>query len=161
LAVIAIGIVAVATGTDAEPGSRRHELWSVVFAGAAAISFGLSLYAIGRVSAELPLIWAVLPPRIVGVAAVAIPLALASRLRLNRAAAPYVVAGGLAEVGGFFAYALGARSSIAVTAVLGSQFAVLAALVAYLFFGEKLGWPRIAGVVVTAIGVGALSALQA
>jgi drug/metabolite transporter (DMT)-like permease len=64
-------------------------------------------------------------------------------------------------VGGFFTYAFGARHGIAITAVLGSQFAVLAAIVAYFLFGEKLGRFRIAGVVVTAIGVAVLSVLQA
>ena len=161
LIVVALGIVAVAGGGEAELGGRRNELWSILLAGAAALSFGTSLYVTGRVSNRVPLAWAVLPPRVIGVAVVAIPLLASSRLRLTRAAAPYVVAGGLAEAGGFFAYAFGARHGIAVTAVLGSQFAVLSALAAYLLFGEKLGRLRIAGVLVTAIGVAALSALQA
>ncbi len=161
LTVIAIGIVAVASGTDGKEARALHELRSILLAGAAALSFGMTLYATGRVSARVPLVWAVLPPRAVGVAAVAIPLFVSGRIRLTRRAVPYVVAGGLAEVGGFFAYAFGARHGIAVTAVLGSQFAVLAAIVAYFLFGEKLGRLRIAGVALTAIGVAALSALQA
>ncbi len=161
LAVIAIGIVAVASGSEADSPPRRRELQSVLLAGVAALLFGFGLYALGRISKELPLTWAVLPPRVIGVALVTIPLALTSRLRLTREAAPYVIVGGLAEVGGFFAFAFGARHSISVTAVLGSQFAVLAAIAAYILYGEKLGRLRIAGVVVTAIGVAALSALQA
>jgi drug/metabolite transporter (DMT)-like permease len=161
LAVVVIGIVAVAAGSAGEEAPGHHNVRAVLMAGAAALSFGLGLYSTGRVSADVPLVWAVLPARVVGVIAVAIPLLLAGRLRLTRRALPLVVISGLCEVGGYFAYAFGARHGIAVTAVLGSQFAVLAAIVAYFLFGEKLGRLRIAGVIVTALGVAALSALQA
>jgi uncharacterized membrane protein len=161
LAVIVIGIAAVATGSSGEEAPGHHDVRAVLLAGGAALSFGLCLYATGRVSTEVPLVWAVLPPRVVGVVAVAIPLALSSRLRLTRRAAALVVVSGLAEVGGYFAFAFGARHGIAVTAVIGSQFAVLSAIAAYLLFGEKLGRLRIAGIVLTAVGVAALSALQA
>jgi drug/metabolite transporter (DMT)-like permease len=161
LAAIAIGIVAVAAGSAGEEAPGHHDIRAALFAGAAALSFGLGLYSTGRVSSDLPLVWVVLPPRIIGVVAVAIPLALSRRLRLTRRAAVLVVTSGLCEVGGYFAFAFGARHSISVTAVLGSQFAVLAAIVAYFLFGEKLGRLRIAGLVVTALGVAALSALQA
>jgi len=109
----------------------------------------------------VPLVWAVLPPRVVGVVAAAIPLVLSKRIRLTHRAATLVVASGLAEVGGYFAFAFGSRHGIAVTAVLGSQFAVLSAPAAFLLFGEKLGRLRTLGVVVTAVGVAVLSALQA
>jgi drug/metabolite transporter (DMT)-like permease len=161
LVAIVIGIVAVAAGAAGEEAPGTNDTDAVLFATGAALSFGLGLYATGHVSTDVPLAWAVLPPRVVGVVAVAIPLVIASRLRLTRRAAPFVVASGLAEVGGYFAFTLGARHGIAVTAVLGSQFAVTSALAAFLLFGEKLGRIRIAGVVLTAIGVAALSALQA
>lgn len=161
LVAVVVGIIAVAAGSAGEEAPGLNDKEAVLFATGAALSFGLGLYATGRVSKEVPLAWAVLPPRVVGVAAVAIPLILVSRLRLTRRAAPFVVASGLAEVGGYFSFALGTRHGIAVTAVLGSQFAVTSALVAFLLFGEKLGRIRIAGVIVTAIGVALLSALQA
>ncbi len=161
LAAIALGIVAVAAGSAGEEAPGHHDVRAALFAGAAALAFGLGLYSTGRVSSDVPLVWAVLPPRLIGVVGVAIPLALSGRLRLTRRAAVLVTVSGLCEVGGYFAYAFGARHSIAVTAVLGSQFAVLAAIVAYFLFGEKLGRFRIAGVVVTALGVAVLSALQA
>ena len=161
LVAIVVGIVAVAAGSAGEEEPGGHEVRTVLLAGAAAFSFGLGLYATGRVSNDVPLVWAVLPARVVGVVAVTIPLLLASRLRLTRRAAPLVAACGLCEVGGYFAFTLGARHGIAVTAVIGSQFAVLSALAAFVLFGEKLGRIRIAGVIVTAIGVAVLSALQA
>jgi len=161
LALVAIGIVAVAAGSAGEEAPGHHDVRAALCAGVAALSFGLGLYSTGRVSKEISLVWAVLPPRIIGTLFVAIPLIISARLRLTRRAAVLVAGSGLGEVGGYFAYAFGARHGIAVTAVLGSQFAVLAAIAAYFLFGEKLGRLRIAGVIVTALGVAALSALQA
>ncbi|MGD0166005.1 MAG: DMT family transporter [Gaiellaceae bacterium] len=161
LIVIVAGIVAVAAGSAGEEAPGHHDVRAALCASFAALSFGVGMYATGHVSSDVPLVWAVLPPRVVGVAAVAIPLLLSRRIRLTRRAATLVAVSGLAEVGGYFAFAFGARHGIAVTAVLGSQFAVLSAIVAYFLFGEKLGRLRVAGVVVTALGVAVLSALQA
>ena len=112
-------------------------------------------------SQELSIAWAILPARVVGVLAITVPLAVLGRLRLTRAALPFVVATGLAEVAGFAAYAVGARHSIAIAAVLASQFAALAAIGAYVFFGERLTRVQIAGIAVVAVGVALLSALRA
>ena len=102
-----------------------------------------------------------LPPRLLGVALVTIPLVLLGRLRLTRAALPFVVGSGLAEVAGFVSYSVGARHGIAISAVLASQFAAVAALVAGILFGERLGRTGVAGVIVIAAGVAAVSALRA
>jgi drug/metabolite transporter (DMT)-like permease len=90
-----------------------------------------------------------------------LPLAVASRLTLTRAAVPFVVAAGLAEVVGFALFALGARHGIAVSAVLASQFGAVAALAAYVVFRERLTRLQIAGVAAIAGGVALLTALQA
>src|SRR3989442_1073011 len=67
---------------------------AVLFATGGALPFGASLYATGHVSGDLPIPWVVLPARLVGVAAVAVPLALTSRLRLTRASLPFVLLSG-------------------------------------------------------------------
>jgi drug/metabolite transporter (DMT)-like permease len=67
----------------------------------------------------------------------------------------------LAEVAGFVCFAVGARHGIAVSAVLASQFAALAAIAAAFLFGERLGRAGVVGVVVIAAGVAAVSALRA
>jgi drug/metabolite transporter (DMT)-like permease len=54
-----------------------------------------------------------------------------------------------------------ARLRIAVAAVLSSQFAALAALAAYAFFGERLSRVQLIGVCVVIAGVALLSALRA
>ena len=95
LVVIAVGIVLAAASRDSSgSGSRTSDLRAALFGAAAAVSFGASLYATGRVSAELPVAWAILPPRVVGVLAIALPLALAGRLTLTRRAVPFVLGRG-------------------------------------------------------------------
>jgi drug/metabolite transporter (DMT)-like permease len=80
---------------------------------------------------------------------------------MTRRAAPLVVAAGLCEVLGFVSFTLGARHGIAVAAVLASQFAAIAAVAAYVLFGERLARVQIAGVAAIVAGVAVLSALQA
>lgn len=159
LAVIVVGVVLA--GIVSEPDERHDHRRGVLLSLLAACSFGVGLYATGRVGQDLPVMWAVLPARLLGVAVVAVPLALTSRLRLTRRAVPLVVGSGLAEVAGFASYAAGARHGIAVTAVLASQFAAVAAVGGYALFHERLGRAQLVGVTVLLAGVAALSALRA
>lgn len=161
LVAIAIGIALAARPPAEREEAGRDDPRAAALALAAALAFGASLYATGRASLDLPIAWAVLPPRLLGVVLVAVPLAAARRLRLTRAAAPFVVVSGLAEVAGFVSYALGARHGIAIAAVLASQFAALAAIGAALLFKERLSRAGVAGVIVIAAGVAAVSALRA
>jgi drug/metabolite transporter (DMT)-like permease len=161
LVLIAVGVILAARPAVEPDAAGRDDPRAVVFGMAAALAFGASLYATGRASLELPIAWAVLPPRLLGVAFVTIPLALLGGLRLTRAAAPIVVASGLAEVAGFVSYSIGARHGIAVTAVIASQFAAIAAVAAGFLFRERLGRTGVAGVIVIAVGVAAVSALRA
>ncbi len=160
LGVIAAGIV-LASAAPEGAGAGRHSLRPTLLAVSAAILFGASLYATGRVGSELPVFWAVLPARVVGVLVVALPLAAVRRLRLTRPALPLVVAAGLGEVAGFACFTLGARHGLAVSAVLASQFAAIAAVLAFLLFRERLLRVQTAGVATIVGGVAALSLLQA
>jgi drug/metabolite transporter (DMT)-like permease len=154
VAVVAIGVIFVALGpdptVDAESSSTRG---AVVFGGLAGLAFGASLYSTGRIGSELAIGWAILPPRIVGMLFIVLPLLATQRLRITRAAWPLVAVSGVAEVGGFLAVAWGARASIAVTSALAAQFATVAAIVAWLVLGERLGRLQWAGVGGVAAGV--------
>ncbi len=154
--VVLAGVVRAEQEVEHSRG-RRGALLALLSAGC----FGVGLYATARVGADLPVVWAVLPARVAGVLFVAVPLALASRLRLTRLALPLVVASGLLEVVGFASYTLGARHSIAISAVLASQFAAVAAVGGYLLFSERLTRMQLAGVVLILAGVAALTALTA
>ena len=104
--------------------------------------------------------WAILPPRVVGVALIAIPMALSRRWRMTRAALPYAIVCGVCEVLGFASYAFGARHGLAVSAVLASQFAAISAVVGYVALRERLAPIQVAGVATIVVGVSVLGALH-
>jgi drug/metabolite transporter (DMT)-like permease len=162
LVVIAVGIfvagIAPEQGADAEASDPTR---SWLYAIGAAVAIGWSLYAIAQVSISLPVVWALLPSRVIGTVAVAVPLAARSGLRMTREALPLVLVAGVFEVLGFALFAFGARHGIAVSAVLSSQFAAIAAVAAYLLFGERLGRRQLTGVATIVVGVGILSGVQA
>jgi drug/metabolite transporter (DMT)-like permease len=68
---------------------------------------------------------------------------------------------GLAEVAGIATYAIGSRDSAPIASVIASQFAGIAAVAAFILFGERLGRVQVIGVVVIAVGVAALAAVRA
>jgi drug/metabolite transporter (DMT)-like permease len=164
LGVIALGVaLAAAGGHEEEEGveiPRARAIRAAALSIGAALSFGLGLYASGRISGLLPVAWAILPARVAGVLLVAIPLAVTGRVRISRAAAPYVVATGLAEIVGYVAYVVGARDGIAVASVITSMFAPFATLAAFVLFRERLGRREIVGIGLVASGVIALGVLQ-
>jgi drug/metabolite transporter (DMT)-like permease len=158
--VLALGIVATGgalTAASAEPAGHEASqtdlaVLSVALALLAAISFGSSLYATGRVSQSLPLGWVLLPARLFGVLLVTVPLAATGRLKLERSVAPAVVVTGLAEVVGFLCIGIGTRTDIAITSVLASQFAAFAAIGAVVLFGERLSAIQKGGIATIAVG---------
>jgi drug/metabolite transporter (DMT)-like permease len=162
LAFIAAGVVlAGRAGDDGDETEREGGPHAMLYALGAAFAIGWSLYATARASIDLPVVWALLPSRVIGVAVVTLPLALRSGLRMTREALPLVLVAGVCEVLGFALFALGARHGIAVSAVLASQFAAVAAVAAYFLFGERLARVQLVGVTLIVAGVGVLSALEA
>jgi drug/metabolite transporter (DMT)-like permease len=161
LGVIVVGVLLAALsprGSRAGSGSGSR---AALLAFGAAILFGIGLYAAGRVSTDLPVAWILLPTRVMAVLFVAVPLAAALRLRLTRATVPLVVVAGLCEVAGLAAFTLGARHGIAVTVVVASQYAAIAAVAAYVVFRERLTPLQVTGVAAIVVGVSALSVLTA
>ena len=162
LAVVVVG-VALTTIVPGEveaigaPAGRRVALLSAV----AALAFGVGLFAVGRLGDDVPVVWVLVPARVLGVFAIAAPLALAGRLRFDRRAAPFIVVAGVAEVLGFVSFAIGAREAIAVSAVLVSQFASVSVVLAWLMYGERLSRIQLLGVALVIAGVAAVAALQA
>lgn len=161
LLVIVVGVVLAAAGKDPAPIAHERPLLAVLLSTAAAASFGVALYATGSLSDELPISWVLLPSRTVGVLAILIPLVMLRKLSLTKATAPLVIAMGLTEVLGFTSYAIGAQYEVAITSVLASQFAPIAAVLAYILFRERLGRQQVLGVVVIVLGVAVLTAVTA
>ncbi len=159
LAVIAGGVFLAALAPDHGP-VNVHAGRAALYASGAAMLFGFGLYAAGRVSSDVPAVWVVVPPRVIGVLAVALPLALRRRLHLTWRAAPLVALAGTCEIVGFISFTFGARHSIAIAAVLSSQFAALSAAAAYVLFREKLARFQLAGIAAIAVGITVLTALR-
>lgn len=144
------------TSTATEGDARRAALLAV----GAALVFGVGLVATGKAAGFVPVAWVAVAARLVGIFAVALPLMARGRLRLTREALPLVLIAGTGEVFGTMLSAWGSRESIAITAVLGSQFAAIAAVAAFVLFGERLSRTQIIGVVLIVAGVAALAGLQ-
>jgi drug/metabolite transporter (DMT)-like permease len=131
---------------------------AALFAIVAAAIFGVGLVAAGKAALLVPPIWVAMSSRFVGLVVVALPLILQRRFTVTRAALPLVVIAGIGEVFGSTASAWGATDSIPIVAVLGSQFAAIAAVVAFLLFGERLSRSQVLGVILIVAGVSALAA---
>ncbi len=160
LLAIVIGVVIASVAPDPEPLDHERPVLAVILATGGALVFGVGLYAAGHLSGELPISWVLLPARLIGTVALFIPLLVMRRLHLTRSTVPYVVGIAFAEVIGFTFFAIGAQYQVAVTSVLASQFAPIAAVLAYVLFKEKLGRMQIAGVTLIVLCVTALSLVQ-
>lgn len=159
LVVITIGVVLASTARrrDAE---ERIAPRAVLLALGASVLFALSFFGAGRTEG-LGAIWVASVARMVGVAAITIPVVLGGRLTLTRVAMPYVAAAGLLEIGGYIAYVTGAQGGVAIPAVLASQYAVVAILGGLVVFKERLSLAQGIGILLTMAGVGTLAAFQA
>ncbi len=157
LLVIVGGIVISAIAPDPEPLAQERPVYAVVLSTIAAACFGLSLFAAGNLSNDVPIPWVLLPARLTGVLFILLPLLVTRRLKLTRSTVPLVVAMGFTEVIGFVCYSIGAQYQVAITSVLASQFAPIAAVAAYFLFKERLGRLQILGVVILVAGVTALT----
>lgn len=138
------------------PPDRTRE--AALLAITAALIFGVGLVSAGKAAMLVAPIWVALSSRIVGLGIVALPLVLQSRFTVTRQALPLVVVAGIGEVIGSTSAAWAATTSIPISAVLGSQFAAIAAVVAYLLFGERLSRSQVLGVILIVAGVSALAA---
>lgn len=151
------GTSAATAATDRSVDAGRTVLLSI----GAALIFGVGLVAAGKSAALVPVTWVALTARLVGIVGVVIPLVLQRRLRVTRAALPLVLIAGVGEVIGSMLSAWGSRDSIAITAVMGSQFAAVAAVAAFFLFRERLGRVQLVGVVLIVGGVTVLAAATA
>lgn len=177
LAAIAVGVVLAAyeravdreaeavLGSGAAPGAAAPVHDSRRAAGlavAAAASFSVGLVVAAKLGqAGIPATWVVMVPRAVGIVGITLPLLGLGRLRVSRPAAPLVVFSGLLEALGSGLYVLAAHDGVALAAVLGSQFAAIAAIGGFVLFGERLQRVQVLGVVIIALGVAGLAATQA
>lgn len=166
LAVVAFGVILAATsgGGELEEGvaiTRAQSLRAAALSGGAACLFGSGLFVTGHISTTLSAAWIVLPGRLVGVLLITVPLLLRGRLHIPRVALKYIAVTGLVEVLAFATYTAGARENIALTSVLTSTFAPVAAVAAFVLFRERLAPRQILGIVFVVVGISVLGVLTA
>ena len=173
LAVLAVGIVLASIEKAADPteepaaaGERRtHDpaknRRAVLLAVSAAVAFSIGLVVSARLGESVPLAWIVVVPRLVGMLVIALPLILRGQLRLTRRALPLVIISGVLEAAGTVLFVVAAQDGVAEAAVLGSQFAAIAAVGGFLLFGERLARIQVVGIAVIAVGVTVLAVLRA
>lgn len=147
-----------AATVPSRPASPSRTLEAVGWSLMAAVIFGVGLVAVGKAAVLLPPIWVAVSSRLIGLVIVALPLVLQRRLILTRATVPLLLIAGTGEIIGSTASAWGATDSIPIVAVLGSQFAAIAAVVAFMLFGERLSRTQVLGVILIVAGVSALAA---
>ncbi|MFZ4510061.1 MAG: EamA family transporter [Candidatus Nanopelagicales bacterium] len=160
LLVIVGGIVISAIAPDPAPLAKERPVYAVVLSTVAAACFGVSLFAAGNLSNDVPIPWVLLPARLAGVLIILIPLLIMRKLQITRSTVPLVLAMAVTEILGFVCFAIGAQYEVAITSILSSQFAPIAAVAAYFLFKEKLGRFQILGVIVLVVGVTALTLVK-
>lgn len=159
LGAMVVGVVVAGSGPDPEPLEHERPVLAVALAVCGAFVFGIGLFAVGHLSGDLPISWVLLPARVVGTLVLFVPLLLWRRLQLTRRTAPLVAGMAVTEVLGFTLFALGARDQVAITSVLASLFAPIAAVLAFVLFRERLGRTQIVGVVILVVSVTGLAAV--
>lgn len=151
---VVVGVVLVAfADEEIDPAARASTGTAIALGMTAAALFAVSLFAAGKAGEGLPAAWVALPARVVGVTVLVVVLAAGMRPLIAPGRARLAIAAGAAEVVGIIAFTIGARESVAVTAVLGSQFAALTAVGGLLLFGERLRPRQVTGVAILAVGV--------
>jgi drug/metabolite transporter (DMT)-like permease len=156
LCVVAAGIVVVTFhGRLAD-----LQLGPCLYALAAATAFGVALISSAKAGDALGVFWTILIARIVGVLYTAVPLRLRNALPWPGRVVLICVFAGMAEITGFAAYIYATDDGVAVPAVLGSQFAAVAALGSFVAFGERMTRMQLAGAMVIMAGVAAVAALR-
>ena len=139
-----------------------HPVLALVLALGAALTAGFGLYGAAEAAGTLGTAPFVVLLRTTGVVLLGALLVVTGRLRPPGAAWRLVVFSGFADTCAFAAYVYAAtRDGVAVPAVLASQYAAVAALVAIGALGERLTRVQLAGVAAILVGVGVVTAAQA
>lgn len=160
LGVMTLGMYAVLR-RPAAVHATAHPTAAILLAALSAALAALGLYAGARAGNALGAAWLLLVLRIAGVLAMMAPLAATGSLRGPGPALRLVVFCGLADTAALGGYLVGAtRGSVAVTAVIASQYAAVSVLVGVAAMGERLTRIQVAGILAVLGGVGLVTAVQ-
>lgn len=158
IVLIAVGAVCAAYSQDPDGSPRTTPYSSVASACAAALGFGVSLYATGRVSSHVSVWVAAAGPPVAATILLAVPLAVSRHLRFERRLTLALAGGGLLQCASIVTFAVGARHSIAVTGIVAGQSGMMAALAGFIWFSERLSRLQLAGIAAIGLGIAMVSA---
>ncbi len=161
LTVVMLGMYAVMRRPGGAAGEVPHPTGAIALAALCAVVSALALYGSARAGAELGAPWLLATFRVVGVLGFAVPVAASGRLRRPGRATRFVLFAALADAGAFASYVVGAtHGSVAVPAVISSQFAAVAVVIGFLTMGERLTRAQLVGMVAILGGVALVTAAQ-
>lgn len=134
---------------------------AVALAALCALLSGLALVATARAAAAVGPLWILAALRLAGVLAVTLPVAAKSSLGRPGKATAAILFSGVSDTVAFASYAIAAGGgSVAVAAVLASQFAAVSALIGVVRMGERLTRLQTAGIVAILAGVALVTVAQ-
>jgi len=161
LGIVMLGMYAAMRRPAGLAGGASHPWAALLLAALCGVLSGLGLYASAQAGDALGAAWLIAVLRAAGVLALALPLAASGRLRRPGRATPFVLFSGLADTGAFASYVVAASvGSVAVPAVLSSQFAAVSAVLAVFTMGERLTRVQRAGIVAILAGVALVTVVQ-
>ena len=157
IAIASIGVFVLTQGKNVEDGALRHAqpTRAVTWALVGSTISALALFAADRAE-PMSAAWVVTLVR-AGAFAVVVPIALTGRLRDPRPVWRFVAFSVVAEVIGYGAFVLATRhGSVAIAAVIASQFALVATFVSFVIFRERLSRMQLTGAAAILAGVAVL-----
>jgi drug/metabolite transporter (DMT)-like permease len=162
LIVTFIGMFAVIRRSDSAESNASRPSTAIGFALASAVLSAFALYGSARAGSAIGAAWLLVFLRTGGLLTLGGALFVSGRLRRPGPATPLVVFSGVADYLAFGSYVVAAtHGGVAVPAVISSQYAAVAAVLAVVLLGERLTRPQLAGVVAILAGVAVVTAVQA
>lgn len=160
LGVVMLGMYAVMRRPGGS-GRDAHPTAAVLLAALCAAFGALALYSSARAGSSLGAPWLLTLLRVAGVLAIAGPLVASGRLSRPGPATRLVVFCGLADSAAFASYVVAAtHGSVAVPAIISSQFAAVSVVIGVLAMGERLTRVQLGGIVAILGGVALVTAAQ-
>lgn len=164
LAVVVVGIVLSAIDSDGRGGGVRVvsgvNRRALLLGLASAVLFAVTLVAGSRAD-SLGALWTVVVGRVAGTVFVSIPVLTRTQFRRPVGAWRMVGINAAGDLLGFTIFILATKDGVAIPAVLGSQYATLAAVFGYVVFGERLKPWQWIGVAITIAGTALVAASSA
>lgn len=163
----ALGLVLVLTGMvvvlshERSPGPNRavrESFLAVLLAMGSCVSIGVALFCLSRSSPDLGSAWTLVVLRAGGIILLGSALAAKGVLAAPRGGMSLILPAGVIDNLGFVSFLTAtAAGSVAIPAVLGSQFSVVAALIGVVVFRERLKIRQVTGVALIICGVAVLA----